>query len=314
MINPVTFTGDRPGPCLLVFGRIHGNEPSGTLAQEAVIDRIKRGALTLSSGTVIFVPVCNPRAMEIDRRFVDIDLNRNFRLVDPPKAYEHQLVHELAPLIRQADHVLDIHSTASETEPFLFVDVWDTETDRFATALDVPNIVTGWAEVYDETSDDADTMSMVTALGKTGVVLETGQHGDPNGPEVAERAILNALSFLGLTGPEARPAEQGVYPRMFRMERLERKPHDGATFERPLQNFSPVQKDELIARWPGADPLRAPFDGFVLLPKAHAKAGGEWFYFARTLSDARQAGAHHKTKVPDQNQKDPAQKVASASA
>ncbi|MGF1456330.1 MAG: succinylglutamate desuccinylase/aspartoacylase family protein [Alphaproteobacteria bacterium] len=302
LITPVVFDGAAPGPCLLVLGRIHGNEPSGTIAQEAVIERIRSGRLGIAAGAVLFVPICNPQAAVLDRRFVDVDLNRNFRLVDPPTAYEHRLVHELAPLIDRATHVLDIHSTASETEPFIFVDVEDEATRSFAAGLGVPNLVTGWADVYDGRTDDQDTMVLVRERGAIGLVLETGQHGDRRGPAVAERAICQALETLGLARLERGTgdgggADKGACSRVFRMDRLERKPGDDAEFVKPLRNFTPVAKGEPLARRPGMAPLLAPFDGVVILPKAHAKTGEEWFYLARP-EGAVQGRADSQTARP----------------
>ena len=61
---------------MIVLGGIHGNEPSGIEAALRVRDRLLEHEAELA-GDVVFV-AGNLHALERDRRFIDLDLNRQW--------------------------------------------------------------------------------------------------------------------------------------------------------------------------------------------------------------------------------------------
>jgi succinylglutamate desuccinylase len=65
-----------------------------------------------------------------NKRYVDVDLNRVFKKHDFPTLYEHKLANELTTIIDENDVLLDLHSTHSDDEPFVFLDFND-EKNRF---------------------------------------------------------------------------------------------------------------------------------------------------------------------------------------
>lgn len=67
------FEGPAPGPTLLVQACIHGNEPAGALALDALKDKLK-----LSSGRLVLIPRLHKAACQKNRRFITKDLNRQF--------------------------------------------------------------------------------------------------------------------------------------------------------------------------------------------------------------------------------------------
>jgi protein MpaA len=67
-----------PGPALLIFGGIHGDEPATV---EALIDLAPRAAAAPRAGTAIWLlPAVNPDGIAAGRKNSahDVDLNRNF--------------------------------------------------------------------------------------------------------------------------------------------------------------------------------------------------------------------------------------------
>ena len=108
-----------PGPCVAIVGMMHGNEPVGG----AVIDRLESVIQShLVSGSVMTVRA-NLRATALNVRHLPdgVDMNRQWdsdnltRMQSTPGdalCYEERRARELAPVLMQADVVLDLHSTS----------------------------------------------------------------------------------------------------------------------------------------------------------------------------------------------------------
>jgi len=69
--------GSLPGPTLLILGGIHGNEPAGVLAADRVLLRIQERRADLRGEVVLLRG--NTRALERKVRYIDADLNRQWR-------------------------------------------------------------------------------------------------------------------------------------------------------------------------------------------------------------------------------------------
>ena len=95
------FKGEAEGPNVVISGRIHGNEPAGTLAIERFLSELKAGKWKILKGSVRFIPVCNPRAMRENKRFSEINLNRVFEPNANPKLYEEKLAQVLLPMLKR---------------------------------------------------------------------------------------------------------------------------------------------------------------------------------------------------------------------
>ena len=68
-------TSGKPGPTMVLFGGIHGDEATGVEAVRRIVQAIDVDALI---GTVVAVPVCNPYAYEtMTRHTVQDGLNLN---------------------------------------------------------------------------------------------------------------------------------------------------------------------------------------------------------------------------------------------
>ncbi len=294
MLETAVFKGPDPGPHLLVLGAVHGNERCGALAQYDLIEQFKAGTRTLNRGTVTFVPVCNPRAYQAGARFVERDLNRCFHGARTPRSYEEQLAAAIVPLMQHADHVLDLHSVHTATDPFVFLDY--PEQQALAMALPFDFVVTGWPEIYQSARDlnEGDTMEMVHRLGKTGILVECGQHDDPNAPTVARDSILSLLAHLGLTdSPSQHPASKT----WLHMTRLMRRPK-GAHFVKPWRNLSVVPSGETVALLEDGKPLRFAESFHILLPKPAAAIDTEWFYLAKTVPSPPMKGIRAAVTAP----------------
>ncbi len=62
------------------------------------------------------------------------------------------------------------------------------------------------------------------------------------------------------------------------MQKVYYHEHD-ATLAKPWKHLDYVSKGEVMAFLGNERTLTAPDDGYIILPKGHAKPGDEWFYF-----------------------------------
>jgi hypothetical protein len=96
-------------PCIGIVACLHGDERLGA----QVLNKIS----SISRGMAKLI-IANEEAMEMQKRYLEADLNRSF----PGKAeglYEERLACELLYALDGCDYVIDIHTTAAKTEPFV---------------------------------------------------------------------------------------------------------------------------------------------------------------------------------------------------
>lgn len=125
----LTFTelvGEAPGPTIGISGSIHGNENAGSQAILELFRALKDMPL---KGRILLLPVANPRAFAVNRRFTPIDelnLNREFP-GDWAGTYTQQLA---AALTKHFLEVIDVHIDlhAGTDRPTVdYVYIWNDE-------------------------------------------------------------------------------------------------------------------------------------------------------------------------------------------
>ena len=301
-------SGNGPGPRLIITGAIHGNETCGTEAITRVLADLDSGALTLRSGRVTFVPITNPLAYARRTRNGDRNLNRNLFPTAHPQNFEDHVANWLCPLLARHDVLLDLHSFNAPGEPFVMVgprnntgplEPFQHEQAERALArhLGVQRFVDGWLRTYGDgvrrRLDDTRQIETVLRYGmgtteymrSTGgyaLTLECGQHQDPQAPDVAYRAILNTLAFLGMTdGPPSAPVDPHAIEALSMVAVVDKISADDR-FSRPWRSFDVVAKGDRIGTRADGTPVLAGFDGRMLFPDSAAVAGGEWYYLTRT--------------------------------
>jgi hypothetical protein len=114
------------------------------------------------------------------------------------------------------------------------------------------------------------------------VTLECGQHQAPEAPEVAYRAIVNALAHLGMLRDALPPVPVSMDGLQI-FEVVDRA-SEGDGFARAWRSFDAVPAGALIGTRADGRELRAPEDVVMLFPNDRAPAGQEWFYLARPSS------------------------------
>lgn len=287
MIKSVTYAAKEPGPRFLVLGAVHGDEKCGPAAVNRVMGEIDAGELKIARGSVTFVPICNPRAYEDNKRFIERNLNRYLVPTKSPDSYEARLGNILCPLLEKCDVLLDIHSYSVGGAPFVFVGSQDTRGHEFAANLGDIALLTGWEEAYAATGrkkaeadkdESTGTTEYARRHGAVAVTMECGQHMDPQGPEIAYRAIRNGLRYLDMTGEPKRDKRPASAARLVTVTHVYYR-DDAGKLAQDWKHLEPVVGGEALAHHANGAPVFAPDDGFVVLPHADCSLGQEWFYF-----------------------------------
>ncbi len=314
-----TYSAVSPGKRVLILGAVHGNEVAGTHGIRRVIDEIESGALEVTNGTVTFVPITNPMAYAMKRRIGDRNLNRNLQPTAngvAPTEFEDHITNWLCPLMAAHEVLLDLHSFQAEGQAFVMVGPesnageleptihGDTERD-WALRLGVNRAVDGWLSTYavgveerraraaklsptavDRHDLDAKygvgTTEYMRSTGGIALTLECGQHEDPNGREVAYRAIRNTLAYYGLTSDPIPPLAVGAEG--LHIAQVIDKFDKADEFSRAWKSFDPLKAGDVIGTRANGEIVRAPKDGCILFPNAMADADHEWFYLTEATT------------------------------
>ena len=281
------FEASESGQNFTVLGAVHGNEKCGPKGIRRILQAIDDGKITIKSGSVTFMPICNPRAYDEDVRFIERNLNRFMYPKDNPEKYEDHIDNVLCPVLKNSDYVLDLHSYTSKGGAFIFLENLDEKNVGFANCLGVPRIVYGWADAMQGSDDLEDkrqamgTTEYAREFGATALTLECGNHTHPRGADIAFQAILNALEYLEIAEVDESLhirdlPDDGNYN--IRMQGAYLKLRDG-DFIQDWKHMDFLEAGTVVARYEDGEELSMPKDGYVVLPKRDTHISHEWFYW-----------------------------------
>ncbi len=264
------FRGKLPGKTITVMAGVHGNEICGPRAFEILLPKLK-----IDRGVVNFV-IGNPRAVEKNVRFTEMNLNRAFRpdelLTDAEKnSYERSRAVELMPILEASGAFLDIHSSSSgQSIPFAIC-----EAQSFSVVRRLPISIrsSGWGIIEPGATDE-----FVNSRGGLGICVECGHHLDQSS---VKKAIDVIRSFLIVTGaisgeiPPENPNQREVHAHTIYLAKISYKP------VRIFADFEPIEKGELIG-YDGDEEVFAQEDGVIVFgAKEKSKPGEEAFILGR---------------------------------
>ncbi len=212
------YDSGRPGPLFLVVAGLHGNEPAGVLAAEAILEELTRRRTPLTGRLVALSG--NRGALRVARRFLARDLNRVWidaganaagdaghfpTPADPEQEEQRELLEALRAEARDWPGpilLLDLHTTSADGAPFSIAA--DTlQCRRIAELLPIPMIL-GLEERI-----DGPLLSWIAERGHRALVMEGGSHEAPETVANLIAAIwlcLVAGDGLPRTLPEVRTA------------------------------------------------------------------------------------------------------------
>lgn len=123
---------------VLFIGATHGNESIGLEALQ-----------TLSSRNDFTQIIGNPRALELNQRYTEYDLNRAAPGNQDAAEYEKRRAIEIIKQAQEYPYTIDLHGTDQPTGIFLLVTNPTPANLRLASYLNIPNLVI-WPSVTPE--------------------------------------------------------------------------------------------------------------------------------------------------------------------
>ncbi len=215
LVPIVSIRGTSDGPCVLLTGGSHGDEPEGPIALGELAKSLEASEVR---GQVIIVPELNAPAVAASTRLSPLDgknMNRVFP-GDPRGTVTERIAHFIhAECVSRATAVVDIHSGGRSLEfvPTTLVHAFDDEvrtkeTLALARAFGAPH-----ALVVSELDDQGMLDTEVERAGKLFLSTELGGGGrvTPRTASLASAGARNVLRHLGaLEGEPAASAETRV--------------------------------------------------------------------------------------------------------
>ena len=288
----------KPGPLVVAFGGLHGNEPAGVLAAQRVVRKLNslplRGRFLALAG--------NLPALERGARFFERDLNRRWYESDiaaldgrdpATDSNEDRQQREMLAVIRELHRnatepiiFIDLHSTSGEGAPFCCMA--DTlRNRRIAFALPVP-LILGLEE-----NIDGAMLGLLSDWGHVAIVVEGGQHNDPWTTAFLESSLWLSLEAAGSLAtadvPDADDHRQRLHdvaahlPRFVEIRYVHSvHPEEDHFRMRPgFLNFQPVKKGQVLADDANGE-IAALETGRILMP-LYQLQGEDGFFLARDV-------------------------------
>lgn len=290
--------GNEKGPTIVFTGGIHGNEPSGVFALQKAIDFLTINRIPIN-GTIYAISG-NLQALKKGERYLKQDLNRLWTSermnditrnepINKNKDQEEQeeindCINEIILKESGPFYFMDLHTTSSETIPFLTVN--DSLLNRkFTTQYPVP-LILGIEEYL-----EGPFLSFINELGYVAFGFEGGQHDDLASIENHEAFIYLSLVFsesldkehinfqhyfdiLAKTSVDSRNIYEIFYHYKIKKE-------EDFKMNLGFLNFQRIKKGQNLAK-SNSNTIHSSSNGRMLMPQ-YQKQGDDGFFIIRKI-------------------------------
>lgn len=260
--------GPQAGPHVVITALVHGNEIAGALVLARWLReglRLRRGTLTLVFANLAAFDRFDP-ANPTGSRFVEEDLNRVWAaelLGGPRRSLELDRARILAPVIQQADILLDLHSMLWPSDPLLIAGA-GPDAVGLAQAIGTPGIVI---------SDDGHAAGLRLidharfAQGARAMLVEGGPHWQPCTQVQLEATAARLLRVLGMAdGAAPLPPDEALPPgRHARVTRTVTAQTADFTFLRAFRGGEVIARRNTPIALDGETEVRTPHDDCLLV-------------------------------------------------
>lgn len=269
-----TFDSGRPGPHLMINALAHGNEISGAHALKFLFEAEARpvhGKLTLSFANVAAYEVFDAAAPQASR-YLDEDFNRlwgpDFGGGATARSRERARALAMLPVVREVDHLLDLHSMGNDGPPLL-VSGPLTKSRVLAEALAYPGII-----VIDDGHPSGVRLRDFGAWAdpdrvRTAALVECGQHWRRSSVVVAIQTCVRFLAHFAAVPADfvaehlapGTPALQ----RVVEVSELVWVRHPAFRFVSDFAGLEVIAHRGTLIAYDGDEPVRTPHDDCVLV-------------------------------------------------
>lgn len=281
---------------VIAFGGIHGNEIAGVKALENVISSLESDQVSFRGN--FYAIKGNLKAINENKRFIDVDLNRIWtrRRVNELEETDsseseiseqkelYSLIKKIVATNRGPYYFLDLHTTSSNTSPFITIS--DSLNNRkFSYRFKLP-IILGIEEYL-----NGPLLTFLNEFGHISLGFEAGKHEDEN-------SIRNCESFVWLALAHSRCITRRSF-KNYQKHKDVLKPYESATFyhilekytiqenedfkmEQGFTNFQKIEKGKLLAHSNGGE-VRAEKSAQIFMP-LYQKQGEDGFFIISKLS------------------------------
>ena len=301
------FSGPKHGPLLIAFGAMHGNEPAGVKALEAIFEALEKEPSKNPNfrfnGRMLGL-IGNMKAFEKKVRFIEKDLNRQWTVENVAKAKQNNM-ESLSPELQEMKAILNIIDTEIEAYQPSQIVILDLHT------------TTAFGGIFTLPAEDADSEKIALALhapvirglleGLSGTTLhyfvqenfdhkisavtfESGQHNEPLSVNRAIAAITNCLRTVNcVLKDDVESKHDNILieyseslPKMSELMYVHPiTPGDDFVMHPGFKNFQEVSKGQLLAKDTKGEIL-AKEDGRILMP-LYQKQGEDGFFIIKTI-------------------------------
>jgi len=290
------------GPLVIALGGMHGNELAGVNALKLLFEMLKDEPLINPDfelkGRIIGL-YGNMAAINAQKRFIDVDLNRQWTRENIEQALEkaahlrraeekelvdiYQTIKAEIKAYRPTKIILlDLHTTSAEDGIFS-IPTGTEESYELAKGLYAP-VISNLTQTLNGTFMqffDGENLGIPTVT----VTFESGQHQDPLSVNRSVAAIVNCLRFEGLVKPEDVESRHDDILKAYtkhlpKLARLAYKHHfspsDQFRMHPGFRNFSPIKEGDYLADDTHGKIL-SPLTGYILMPLYQIQ-GSEGFF------------------------------------
>lgn len=177
----------------VVSAIVHGNEVGGIASLNDFLEMYATGLIVRDIPVVVFLG--NVKASELNKRFVERDMNRSFNL-NNDVTHEARRTQELDEILSNCHYYLDIHQTKKRSQcPFFIFPFQKTSFEFARSILPRTNIVCHWGQSFSAEGMCSD--EYVNKKGGVGITLELGQNGfDPYHISIGLQGILSGYNYV----------------------------------------------------------------------------------------------------------------------
>jgi predicted deacylase len=261
----------KPGPVVMVAALTHGNEVSGAVVVDALLEaglKPRQGTLIFSFNNIEAYHSFDPRT-PFKSRMIDEDFNRTWgRLDQPATTVETRRAQVLRPFVERADFLLDLHSMHDDGVPLMLAGPLAKGT-ALAKQVGAPgDIICDAGHAAGMRMRDYGGFGDPKSL-KNALLIETGQHWRASSVVVAKDVTARFLLATGIV--DAADLPEGWKQPSPPAQRVVEVTHAIATKRGNFVSARHYEGQEIIAKGgtvlghDDGEPVTTPYDNCVLV-------------------------------------------------